>query len=391
MNSKTSSPLLGPAPQWPLEIVRGRGMEVVDRRGRRYSDWYGGHCVAILGHSPAVLRRALSHQLRRLVFYSTAVRLDVRERAARRLLALAGTEGDGIFFCNSGAEANENALKIAVEVTGRHRFVAFEGSFHGRTLLALSVTDSPALRAPFQGLLAPTEFLPWGEEAALEKVDWTEVAAVIVEPIQSMAGVRTAPEGWFRALTARAHAAGALVVADEIQTGLGRTGSWFLSRTLGLEPDVLTLAKGLAAGVPVAALVVRRALHERLGPQSLGSTFGGGPLACRAVLATLEALERLDAPARARALEEDLRRRLAVRSDLVLRGRGLLLGLEARGRGAELREHLLGRGILAGGSRDPDVVRLMPPLVAGPKDVARLAAAVLDFPSSPRAVDRVPS
>jgi len=356
-------------------------MEVVDRQGRRYADWYGGHCVAVLGHSPPALRRALARQLRRLVFYSTAVRLDVRERAARRLLALAGTEGDGVFFCNSGAEANENALKIAVEATGRRRFVAFTGSFHGRTLLALSVTDAPALRAPFAGLLAPTDFLPWGEEAALETVDWREVAAVILEPIQSMAGIRTAPERWFRALAARAHAGGALVIADEIQTGLGRSGVWFLSRALGLEPDILTLAKGVAGGLPAAALVVRRDVHERLGPQSLGSTFGGGPLATRAILATLETLERIDAPAHARAIEEDLRRRLASRPDLVLRGRGLLLGLEARGRGEALRAYLLERGILVGGSRDPDVVRLMPPLVVARRDVARLAAALLAFPS----------
>ena len=355
-------------------------MEVIDREGGRYSDWYGGHCVAILGHSPPSLARALSRQLRRLVFYSTAVRLGLREEAARRLLARAGVEGGGVFFCNSGAEANENALKIAVEVTGRKRFVAFTGSFHGRTLLALSVTDDPILRAPFTDLLAPVDFLPWGDEGALGTVDWTRVAAVILEPIQSMAGIRTAPDGWYRAVARRAHEGGALVVADEIQSGLGRCGSWFLSHTLGLAPDVLTLAKGLAGGVPAAAVVVGRAVRERLGPQSLGSTFGGGPLASRAILATLSELERLDVPSRAQAVEDDLRRRLTARPDLVLRGRGLLLGLEVRGRGAELRRHLLAQHILTGGSRDPDVVRLMPPVIVGRREVARLARALLAFP-----------
>lgn len=358
-------------------------MDVYDERGACYADWYGGHCVSILGHAPPILRRRLGQQLRRLLFYSTAVELDVRARAARRLLSLVGREGDRVFFCNSGAEANENALKIALELTGRRRFVAFTGSFHGRTLLALSVTDVPALRAPCEQLLAPVDFLPWAEKAALEDVDWGHVAAVILEPIQSMAGIRTAEPEWFRAIAAHAHAAGCLVIADEIQTGLGRTGSWFLSLELGLDPDLITLAKGIGGGVPAAAVVVRGDLAARLGSQSLGSTFGGGPLACTAILSTLEELEHLRAPEHAREIEGKLRRALVDRPDLEVRGLGLLLGIRAPGRGHELRQHLFTRRILAGSSRDPDVIRLMPPLRVDRRHLEGLLHALADFPQGP--------
>ncbi len=234
-----------------------------------------------------------------MLFYSTAAEVPVRNDAAEALIRFANSGGDiglaSVFFCNSGSEANENALKVAAKLTGRHRFAAFDGGWHGRGTLPLSVTDDPKISEPYAPFLAPCTRLPWNDEDAISRFDFSETAAVILEPIQSMSGVREAASGFLQKLRAATAAAGTLLIFDEIQTGVGRLGHPFAAARSGIRPDLLTSAKGLASGVPMGALLMTEAIASRLTTGDLGSTFGGSPLACAALLATLEVIaeERL--------------------------------------------------------------------------------------------------
>ncbi|HTL97302.1 MAG TPA: aminotransferase class III-fold pyridoxal phosphate-dependent enzyme [Holophagaceae bacterium] len=361
---------------FPFLLARGEGDRVFDDRGGAWLDFYGGHCVSGTGHGHPAVVEAITAQAKALAFYSAAGDLAIRHEAAARLTAFA--EMASVFFCNSGAEANEAALKVAIQLTGRKKLLAFDGAFHGRTLLALSATDEPALKAPLDGLLAPVTRLPFGDAAALEAADLSDIAAAIVEPIQSMAGVKTAEAAWFRALRAKCDASGALLIFDEIQTGMGRLGAPFAAQALGVKPDLLTAAKALASGVPMGAALMTDAIARALKPGDLGSTFGGGPLACAALIATLKVIGDEALMAGALEAESILRNQLAGTSIRAVRGQGLLLGLET-GDAAALKAHLFRRRILAGGSKDPSVVRLMPPLTITDASLAALVEAVHAF------------
>jgi acetylornithine/succinyldiaminopimelate/putrescine aminotransferase len=379
---------------FPFVLARAHGETLVAEDGREFVDFYGGHCVCGTGHGHPAVRAALHRQLDELVFYSTAARIHIRDRAAAALVAYAGSGMAAAFFCNSGSEANENALKLAVKQTGRRKFVAFRGAFHGRTLLALSVTDGASLRDPYAGLLAETQFLALNDRAALDAADFSEVAAVILEPIQSMAGICAAEADWLRALRVKCTAAGALLVFDEVQTGFGRLGAPFAAQYYGVQPDMLTCAKAAGSGFPIGVLLVSGAVAAGVKGGDLGSTFGGGPLACAALLATLEVVQQEDLAGRARAAEAFLRGHLAGQSWLQIRGAGLLLGLEAQASAlaqpsppaeapvplaASLKAHLLDHGLVVGGSSDPAVLRLMPPLTISDAALERLVAAIQAF------------
>jgi acetylornithine/succinyldiaminopimelate/putrescine aminotransferase len=359
---------------FPFTLVRGEGDRVFDDRGGAWLDFYGGHCVSGTGHGHPAVVQAITAQADSLLFYSAAGDLPIRTKAAEALCAFA--DMGSVFFCNSGAEANEHALKVAIQLTGRKKLVAFDGAFHGRTLLALSATDEPGLHAPLAGLLAPVMRLPFGDAAALEAADLSDIAAIIVEPIQSMAGVKTAEAAWFRALRAKCDASGALLIFDEVQTGMGRLGAPFAAQIGGVKPDLLTAAKALASGVPMGAVLMSADIARSLKPGDLGSTFGGGPLACAALLATLKVIADENLLDRALEAEAFLRTRLegaaAIRA---VRGKGLLLGLETAD-AAALKAHLFQRRILAGGSKDPAVLRLMPPLTITDASLAALVEAI---------------
>lgn len=344
-------------------LERGAGSYVVDVDGRRYLDFYGGHCVALLGHNPPRVVQAVKEQADRLLFYSNAVYSTTRAAAAE---ALASAAPDGlrhVFFCNSGSEANETALKLARKQTGRSRVVAMEGGFHGRTLGSLAVTWKEVYRKPYQSVLPETTFVPFGDAAAaaeaLDALD--DIAAVILEPIQSMAGVVEASPDYYRELRRLCDRHGAALIFDEVQTGVGRTGTFSISEQYGVRPDLISLAKSLGAGIPVGAVLVSDEIAETVAPGDQGTTFGGGMIAMAAVEATIRTI-----------LEEDLMRRARELFDAVaeaarphvaeIRGRGCLIGLVLEGPAAPVRNELLERGVLTGSADHPNVIRLMPPI-----------------------------
>ncbi len=368
--------LLPTYPPYSFPLVRGEGDRVFDGQGQGWWDFYGGHCVCATGHSHPTVVKAIAAQAASLLFYSAAATLPVRDQAAAQITAFAGM--DSVFFCNSGAEANENALKVALLITGRKRLAAFQGGWHGRTLLALSVTDDPKITEPFAEHLVPTLRLPFGDLAALEAADFSEIAGVILEPIQSMAGIKLASRAWFQALRAKCAASGTLLIFDEIQTGMGRLGVPFAAQFYGIRPDLITSAKGLASGVPMGALLMTAAVASKLKSGDLGSTFGGGPLACTALLATLEVIASEGLMANATAAAARVRQELLGSVVTEVLGEGLLLGLRSP-HAAALKQHLMARNVLVGGSGDPTVLRLMPPLNVSGEALIALITAVHSF------------
>jgi acetylornithine/succinyldiaminopimelate/putrescine aminotransferase len=364
---------------YPFPLLEGTGAVVRDDAGREYLDFYGGHCVVATGHSHPKVVAAVAEQAEALIFYSAAARLSVRDAAAQALVDFGPAHMASVFFCNSGAEANESALKLAVQLTGRPRFTAFKGSFHGRTTLALSVTDSPSLKTGLESLLAPVEFLSFGDLDALKAADLSRSAAVIVEPIQSMAGVSTASREWFAALAEKCRREGALLIFDEVQTGMGRLGQPSAAQFYGVTPDFITLAKGIASGVPMGALLMTADIARALKSGDLGSTFGGGPLACAALLATLRVIRDEALMANATRQAEHIRAGLKGSVVKEVRGEGLLLGLKAGAQAAALKKKLQEQHILVGGSSDPEVLRLMPPLNVSTEAVEGLLTAIRGF------------
>ncbi|MGH8162257.1 MAG: aspartate aminotransferase family protein [Gammaproteobacteria bacterium] len=381
--------LLGAYSSFPLTLVSGEADRVFDREGRAYWDFYGAHCVATTGHAHPEVVAAIHRQAQALLFYSTAARLRIRDTAAGALLGAAPAGMGGVFFCNSGAEANENALKTAFCLSGRGKIVAFDGAFHGRTLLALAATDNQSLHAPFEAFMPEVMRLPFGNRESIEAADLSDAAAVIVEPVQSMAGVRSASPQWLASVVDKARAAGAFTIFDEVQTGMGRLGAMFAAELFGVTPDFITCAKGMASGVPMGAMMVAADIAPRIPPGTLGSTFGGSPLACAALLATLEVIEREQLCANACAAGETLRTALAGSVVKEVRGRGLLLGLDVGAHARSLKAHLFRRGILVGGSADPSVLRLMPPLNLSREAMAALIKAVHSFNAYGEAAEAV--
>lgn len=361
-----------------FEPVRGEGVWLFDARGRRVLDFYGGHAVALLGYRHPRLLSTLAHQATELFFQSLVVRLDVRERAAARLAGFAPAGLERVFFVNSGAEANENALRIALRRTGRRRVVALEGAFHGRTAAAAAVTAGSASWYGFPVKPFDVSIVPRGDLAALEAALRDETAALILEPIQGMAGAVELGADYLHAARELTRETGAFLIFDEVQCGMGRSGYPFAAQRYGVTPDLLTVAKGLAGGFPAGALLATDAAAEGLKLGDLGTTFGGGPLACALVEATLDAIEEEGLLARVRALSEDLRARCVVGPVTAVQGAGYLLGLRTTRPAKEVLAALLERGILVGGSADPHVVRLLPPLVLEPAHVDLLVSALAE-------------
>jgi acetylornithine/N-succinyldiaminopimelate aminotransferase len=364
--------------EFPFELVRGRGSWVEDADGNSYLDLYGGHAVCVLGHSHPRWVEAIARQAGELGFYSNVCYHPLRAEAAELLIRRSYPSMARVFFCNSGAEANETALKIARRASGRRLVVAMEGGFHGRTIGALSVTGIAKYRDAFpENTAVWSRFVPLGDLAALEALELDEVAAVILEPIQSMAGVRMAPPSYYRALRELTRRRGIALIFDEVQTGSGRTGEWFAGSHWGVEPDLVTTAKGAGGGFPVGVVIASEAMAETVKLGEQGTTFGGGPMAAAAIAATYRIIEEEGLVAkvaeRSRRVIERLRALAGVRE---VRGLGYLLGVECELPAKEVQKRLLAERILAGGSNDPRTFRLLPPLIAGEEEWERLFAAL---------------
>ncbi len=364
-------------PTLPFEPVTGEGVYLEDAQQRRVLDLYGGHAVAGLGYAHPRLTEALLTQARQLMFQSNAVTMRVRDEAADKLAAFAPKGLDRVFFVNSGAEANENALRLALKTTGRNKIVAIEHSFHGRSAAAGAVTWGARERwYGFPNTPMDVTFVPRNDETALAAAVDEETAGVIIEPVQGVAGAFDFSKAFLAAARAACDARGALLILDEVQTGVGRLGTPFGADYFDVTPDLMTTAKALGGGFPCGALLMRNDLAKDLGPGALGTTFGGGPLACAVIIAVLDAIEEEGLLAQVTEVSA-LIRETCVRGPVTgIQGAGFLLGLKTTPRAASVRDALLNKDILAGTSADPHILRLLPALILQPAHIESLAQAL---------------
>ncbi|MGH7658588.1 MAG: aspartate aminotransferase family protein, partial [Gemmatimonadales bacterium] len=333
----------------PVRPVRGEGSWLVDEAGERWLDAYGGHAVAATGHSHPRVVAAIAEQAATLLFYSAAVPLGVRSALAERLASLCPDPLNRVFFCNSGAEANENALHLARRWTGRREIVTMTGGWHGRTVATLACCDGGKYEAGAERAgMSLSRRARFNDIDALEQQMDGTVAAVLVEPVQGMAGARPAFPGFLRAARELCDRHGAVLIFDEVQCGVGRCGAFTTAESVGVTPDILTMAKGLGSGLPIAAMIASPSVTAVLGMGDLGSTFGGGPVPCAAALATLDVIKDEDLIGNAIAVGEHIIRGAGAIGIERVHGRGLLLGL-ALGRPARaVQEALFRRRILTG-------------------------------------------
>ena len=347
--------------QWDIEPVRGQGTTLWTADGQAYTDLYGGHAVISVGHCHPRYVQALCEQAATLGFYSNAVKNSLQSKLAALLGEASGYPDYALFLCNSGAEANENALKLASFATGREKILAFGKAFHGRTSGAVSATDNPAIRAPFN-LTDKVDFVPLNDLPAVEKALATKAyAAVIVEGIQGVAGIYEPTDAFLQALRTLCDQAGTLLIADEIQSGYGRTGLFYAHQHAGIKADLITSAKGLANGFPMGAVLISPEIKPRYG--MLGTTFGGNHLACAAAIAVLEIMQEEHLVENAARIGDYFKE--ALEGDKALkeyRGRGLMIGLELKPEYAGLRDRLLFEKHFFTGAAGQNVIRLLPAL-----------------------------
>ncbi|MBP6827948.1 MAG: aspartate aminotransferase family protein [Saprospiraceae bacterium] len=351
---------------YPLQnitVAKAKGAWVWDQQGRKYLDMYGGHAVISIGHTHPHYLSRLNAQLKKIGFYSNSVKMPIQEELAEKLGQVSGKTDYQLFMCNSGAEANENALKLASFVTGRKKVVAFRGSFHGRTSLAVAATDNPKIQAPVNRT-DHVIFLPWNDVAALENCfseHGNEIAAVIAEGIQGVGGIYEAGALFLQKIRDLCSRHGALFIADSVQCGYGRSGRFFAHDRAGVQADVYSVAKGMGNGFPVAAILI--APHLKPWHGMLGTTFGGNPLACAAALAVLEVIENENLIENASKigafLIDALRNTPKVRE---VRGSGLMIGIDLPEELAGLRPDLLYKQGVFTGEAKPNVIRLLPSL-----------------------------
>jgi acetylornithine/N-succinyldiaminopimelate aminotransferase len=355
----------------PIMLVRGRGARVWDADGREYVDLLAGIAVNALGHADPRLVQAVSEQLSTLGHTSNLAATPPPIALAERLIALFGDPDARVFFCNSGAEANEAAFKLA-RLTGRTGMVVAQGSFHGRTMGSLALTAQPAKQDPFRPLPGDVSVVPFGDVEALRAAAGPQTAAIVLEPIQGEGGVIVPPADYLAAARAIADETGALLILDEVQTGIGRTGAWFAHQHTDVRPDVMTLAKGLGGGLPIGACMATGRAASLFGPGSHGSTFGGNPVSCAAALAVLDAIETDGLLERATTLHDALAGGLVGRSHGLVahvRGRGLLLAAVLQAPpAADVERAARGHGLIVNAVA-PDAVRIAPPLTLTDEDV----------------------
>jgi len=345
----------------PINIVKGVGSLVYDSAGTEYLDLYGGHAVISIGHTNPHYVKRLEDQLHQIGFYSNSIEIPLQKQLAEKLGQVSGKEDYQLFLCNSGAEANENALKLASFYNGKKKVIAFSGSFHGRTSLAVAVTDNPKIVAPVNET-DNVIFVPWCDELALEQTfAANEISSVIIEGIQGVGGIQVAPESFLQKIRSLCDANNAVFIADSVQCGYGRTGKFFSHDFAGVNADIYTMAKGMGNGFPVGGIIISPKILPAYG--MLGTTFGGNHLACAAGLAVLEVIERDNLMQNAAEvggyLITELKKLEKVKE---VRGRGLMIGIELSAELAHVRKELLFTHHIFTGEAKPNVVRLLPAL-----------------------------
>jgi acetylornithine/N-succinyldiaminopimelate aminotransferase len=363
--------------QYPIEVAHGEGVWLYARDGRKILDFYGGHAVAGLGYGHPRWLAALERQARQMAFQTNALPMVIRERAAARLTKFVGLGLDTVFWINSGAEANENALKLAFKITGRSKAVALEQSFHGRTAAAGAVTWGALEkwygfpRTPFD-----VSFTPRDNPGAVERYIDRETAAVIVEPIQGVGGAYDVGKPMLEALRRRCDEVGAILIFDEVQCGMGRTGAPFAANYYGVVPDIITSAKALGNGFPVSALLLSRRVSSQLKVDDMGTTFGGGPMACAVAEAVIDTIESESLLANVRQVSAYIRASCIIGPITGVQGAGFLLGLKTSRPAKEVQAALLAKTILTGTSGDPHILRLLPAYILNEGHVDTLSDAL---------------
>lgn len=360
----------------PIELVRGSMSTVWDADGNAYLDLYGGHAVISIGHAHPTYVQAIAAQAERLGFYSNSVRIRIQEEFAERLGIISGYDTYRLFLCNSGAEANENALKVASFATGRSRIVAFDKSFHGRTSLAVAATDNPKIVAPVNRTDNVT-FVPLNDIAAVRaELDRGDVAAVIVEGIQGVGGIRMADDTFLVTLDMECRRHGTMLILDEIQSGCGRTGRYFAHQHAGIRPQLITIAKGIGNGFPIGGVLVSPDIDVWDG--MLGTTFGGNHLACAAALSVIDVMESDGLVQQATENGETLMSMLRDMPGVIdVRGRGLMIGMDVDQGAAGVRSSLVqDHRILTGNASNPKTIRLLPALNVSREELDRFVQAL---------------
>lgn len=362
-----------------ITIVKAKGSYVWDDKGEQYLDLYGGHAVISIGHTHPHWVKRIEEQLEKIAFYSNSIRIPLQQQLAEKLGKISGKEDYQLFLCNSGAEANENALKLASFHNGRKKLIAFSKSFHGRTSLAVSATDNKNYIAPVN----ETEnviFLPFNDEEALEdcfKENGKEISSVIVEGIQGVGGINVAGEDFLRKIRQLCDEYGAVYIADSIQCGYGRSGKFFSHDFAGVNADIYTMAKGMGNGFPVAGIII--APHIKPKHFQLGTTFGGNHLACAAALAVLEIIEEEKLMGNAVMVGKYIKDELEnIRELRRVRGRGLMIGFDVTDELKDLRKNLLWNQKIFTGESKPNVIRLLPSLALKKRDAEDFIEALKD-------------
>ncbi|MGR3762558.1 acetylornithine transaminase [Rossellomorea sp. NS-SX7] len=347
-----------------IELVSGKGTKVKDSNGKTYLDFIAGIAVCNLGHSPASVKKAVEEQLDKLWHVSNLFQISLQEEAAKLLAGASGL--DAVFFCNSGAEANEAAIKLAKKHTGKTKILTFRQSFHGRTFATMSATGQEKIHSGFGPLVPAFEYLPYNDVEAVREIEADDIAGIMLEVIQGEGGVNPGTETFLKEVEKKCRELGALLIIDEVQTGIGRTGAPFAYQHHGLHPDIVTAAKGLGSGFPVGAMIGREELISTFSPGTHGSTFGGNPLAMAAVKATLETIMDdsflCEVKRKSKLFIQSLKDKLESLPQVnEVKGEGFMIGIQLEGEAKESIERLRENGLLtlpAG----PDVIRLLPPL-----------------------------
>jgi acetylornithine/N-succinyldiaminopimelate aminotransferase len=348
-------------PLFDIEPVKAQGSAIWDANGIKYLDLYGGHAVISIGHSHPYYVQKITDQLNKIGFYSNSVKIKQQEELAKKLGELSGYEDYNLFLCNSGAEANENALKLASFETGRKKIIAFGKSFHGRTSLAVAATDDAKIVAPVNET-SNIQFIPFNDEQAFEKAINEEVCAVIIEGIQGVGGVNIPSVTFLQKVKSLCEKFGALLILDEVQSGYGRSGKFFAHQHAAIKPDIITTAKGMGNGFPIAGVLINPSIKAKMG--MLGTTFGGAYLACAAGIAVLDVIKKEDLIKNAETVGNYLMQELKkIEGITEVRGQGLMIGIQLEMPCAEIRNELLHKHkIFTGSSSEKHTLRILPAL-----------------------------